>query len=53
MAGEYFRWKYRDVKPGDPAPEPAGKEKLANRLRYHKWWIVVWAFLLFSVGSTI
>ena len=53
MAGEYFRWKYRDVKPDEPPPELTGKEKLANWFHYHKWWIVVWAFLLFSVGGII
>ena len=53
MAGEYLRWKYRDVKPDEPPPELSGKEKLANWFHYHKWWIVVWAFLLFSAGSII
>ena len=36
MAGEYFRWKYRDVKPDEPPPEPTGKEKLANWFHYYK-----------------
>ena len=53
MAGEYFRWKYRDVKPDEPPPELTGKEKLANWFYYHKWWIVVWAFLLISAGSIL
>ena len=53
MAGEYLRWKYRDVKPDEPPPERTRKEKAANWFHYHKWWIVVWAFLLFSVGSII
>ena len=53
MAGEYFRWKYRDVKQDEPPPELTGKEKLANWFYYHKWWIVVWALLLFSVGSIL
>lgn len=53
MAGEYFRWKYRDVKPDEPPPELTGKEKLANWFHYHKWWIVLWAFLLFSVGGIL
>lgn len=53
MASEYLKWKYRDVKPDEPAPELTRKEKLANWFHYHKWWIVVWAFLLFSAGSII
>ena len=53
MAGEYFRWKYRDVKPDEPPPELTRKEKLANWFHYYKWWIVVWAFLLISVGSIV
>ena len=53
MAGEYFRWKYRDVKPDEPPPEPTGKEKLANWFHYYKWWIVVWALLPVSVGSIL
>ena len=53
MAGEYFRWKYRDVKPDEPPPELTRKEKLANWFHYHKWWIVLWAFLLVSLGSII
>ena len=53
MASEYLKWKYRDVKPDEPPPERTGKEKLANWFHYHKWWIVVWALLLFSVGSIL
>ena len=53
MASEYLKWKYRDVKPDEPPPELTGKEKLANWFHYHKWWIVVWAFLLFSAGSIL
>ena len=53
MASEYLKWKYRDVKPDEPPPELTGKEKLANWFHYHKWWIVVWAFLLLSVGSIL
>ena len=53
MASEYLKWKYRDVKPDEPPPERTRKEKLANWFHYHKWWIVVWALLLFSVGSIL
>ena len=53
MAGEYFRWKYRDVKPDEPPPELTGKEKLANWFHYYKWWVVLWAFLLLSVGGIL
>ena len=53
MASEYLKWKYRDVKPDEPPPELTGKEKLANWFYYYKWWVVLWAFLLFSVGSII
>ena len=53
MASEYLKWKDRDVKPDEPPPELTRKEKLANWFHYHKWWIVVWAFLLFSFGSIL
>ena len=53
MASEYLKWKYRDVKPDEPAPELTGKEKLANWFHYHKWWVALWAFLLFSVGGIL
>ena len=53
MASEYLKWKYRDVKPDEPPPERTRKEKLANWFHYNKWWIVVWAVLLFSVGSIV
>lgn len=53
MASEYLKWKYRDVKPDEPPPERSKKEKLANWFHYHKWWIVVWAVFLFSVGSIV
>ena len=48
MASEYLKWKYRDVKPDEPPPERSKKDKLANWLHYHKWWIVVWAVLLLA-----
>ena len=53
MASEYLKWKYRDVKPDEPPPELTGKEKLANWFYYHKWWVVLWAFLLFSAGGIL
>ena len=53
MASEYLKWKYRDVKPDEPPPERTRKEKVANWFHYHKWWVVLWAFLLFSVGSIL
>ena len=53
MASEYLKWKYRDVKPDGPPPERTRKEKAANWLHYHKWWVVLWAFLLFSVGGIL
>lgn len=53
MASEYLKWKYRDVKPDEPPPELSGREKLANWFHYNKWWVVLWAFLLFSVGSIL
>ena len=53
MASEYLKWKYRDVKPDEPPPELTRKEKLANWFHYHKWWVVLWAFLLFSVGGIL
>lgn len=53
MASEYLKWKYRDVKPDEPPPELTGKEKLANWFHYHKWWVALWAFLLFSIGGIL
>ena len=53
MASEYLKWKYRDVKPDEPPPALTGKEKLANWFHYHKWWVVLWVFLLFSAGGIL
>lgn len=53
MASEYLKWKYRDVKPNEPSPPLTRKEKLANWFYYYKWWIVVWAVLLYIVGSIL
>ena len=53
MASEYLKWKYRDVKPDEPPPERTRKEKVANWFHYHKWWVVLWAFLLFSAGGIL
>lgn len=53
MASEYLKWKYRDVKPDEPPPPLTRKQRLANWFYYNKWWIVVWAVLLYIVGSIL
>lgn len=52
MASEYLKWKYRDVKPDEPA-ERTKKQKAANWWHYHKWWLlagVVLAAALVDIG---
>ncbi len=53
MASEYLKWKYRDVKPDEPAPPLSRKEKLANWFYYYKWWIVVWVGLACILGGIL
>ncbi len=44
MASEYLKWKYRDVKPEQPAELTRG-EKRKNWWHYHKWHVVIAAVL--------
>lgn len=53
MASKYLNWKFRDIKPDEPSPPLSGKKRLANWFHYHTWWLVVWAALLYIVGSTL
>lgn len=48
MASEYLKWKYRDVKPDQPA-ERTAKQKAANWWHYHKWWLLAGAVLAIAL----
>ena len=48
MASEYLKWKYRDVKPDQPA-ERTRKQKAANWWHYHRWWLLVAALLIVAL----
>lgn len=52
MASEYLKWKYRDVKPDEPA-ERTRKQKAANWWHYHKWWLLLGAALLIAGGDIL
>jgi len=47
LASEYLKWKYRDVKPDEPAPRTK-KQKAANWWHYHKWPLLVGVLLLIA-----
>lgn len=53
MAGEYFRWKYRDVKPDEASPPLKGWKKFANWFHYNKLWLLVGAVLICILGSIL
>ena len=53
MAGEYFRWKYRDVQPDEPPPPLHGWEKAKNWFYYNKLWILVGLVLAAILGSIL
>ena len=48
MAGEYYRWLARDVKPEEKR-EMTREEKMKNWWHYHKWHLVIVAVVLFLV----
>lgn len=48
MAGEYYRWLARDVKPEEKR-EMTREEKWKNRWDYHKWHLLIAAVVLFLV----
>lgn len=52
MAGEYFRWKYRDVKPEEKR-ELTKAEKRANWWDYHKWHVVIGIVAALALGSMV
>lgn len=45
MASEYLKWKYRDVKPEEPAPMTAAQRR-KNWWHYHKWHVLIAAVVL-------
>ncbi len=53
MAGEYLRWKYRDVKPDEPPPPLTGWEKVKNWLYYHAIYLAAAAVVLAVAGTMI
>lgn len=53
MASEYLKWKYRDVKPGEPQPSLTGWPKIKNWLYYNWKWIAVIAAVLAAVVNLI
>ena len=52
MAGEYFRWKYRDVKPEEKR-ELTKAEKRKNWWDYHKWHLVFGIVAVLCLGSMV
>lgn len=50
MAGEYYRWLARDVKPEEKR-EPTREEKIKNWWYYHKWHVLVAIVMLLVVGD--
>ena len=52
MAGEYFRWKYRDVKPEEKR-ELTRAEKRRNWWDYHKWHVVLVVIAVLFLGSMV
>ena len=52
MAGEYFRWKYRDVKPEEKR-ELTRAEKRKNWWDYHKWHVVLGIIGVLFLGSMV
>lgn len=52
MAGEYFRWKYRDVKPEEKR-ELTKAEKRRNWWDYHKWHVVLGIVAVLCLGSMV
>lgn len=52
MAGEYFRWKYRDVKPEEKR-KLTKAEKRRNWWDYHKWHLVLCIVAVLCLGSMV
>lgn len=52
MAGEYFRWKYRDVKPEEKR-ELTKAEKRKNWWDYHKWHVVIGIIIALCLGNMV
>lgn len=46
MSSEYIKYQLKDVKPAEKPPELTPKEKLANWFYYHKWHLLIGAFLV-------
>lgn len=45
MASEYYKWKYRNVKPDAPI-HYTKRQRAANWWHYHRWWLLFGAVLL-------
>ena len=52
MAGEYFRWKYRDVKPEEKR-ELTKAEKRKNWWDYHKWHVLIGVAAAICLGNLV
>lgn len=52
MAGEYYRWLARDVKPAEKR-ELTREEKIKNWWYYHKWHLLVAAVVIFLVADIV
>ena len=50
MAGEYYRWLARDVKPEEKR-KMTREEKMKNWWHYHKWHLVIGAVVLFLMAD--
>lgn len=50
MASEYLKWKYRDVKPDEPAVL-TGRQKAANWWHYHKGMLLVFLLLAAALAD--
>ena len=52
MASEYWKWKFRDVRPEEKR-ELTAEEKRRNWWHYHKWHIALGIVLAVFAGSLI
>ena len=47
MASEYYKWKYRDIKPDVPR-HYTKRQRAANWWHYHRWWLLAGAVVLIA-----
>ena len=52
MASEYLKWKYRNVKPEEPAPMTAAQRR-KNWWYYHKWHVLIAAVVLLAAADWV